>query len=612
MSRPKCCLLVLLSLVIALIAAPGATAAPGDLDPSFGSGGMVKLLEGHEDSYGEAVVVQPDGKIVLAGYEKGNAVVLRLLPDGAPDPTFGSGGKVTTVVPGGSSGARAVALQPDGKIVVAGGAEGASNFDFFFARYNSDGSPDMSFGGGDGIELVPVGAESDEAEAVTIGPAGRVAATGFAELPGNGEALAAVVLKANGEPDPSFGGDGSVTKETSGHFDTGVAVAMFGDGGVLVGDSAGAGAGGGFVLMKLLANGEYDPAFGGGDGVVVTPVPIEGAVTDIGRITDFVLLPDGRIVAAGYGYDYEGSPPEYLTKVAVIRYLADGELDPSFADGGIFTRRIGTEGTTDTVVLGEKGRILIAGYYRLPVSGTTAAWVGRLDAGGTPDPGFGAGGFVLRSDTAPFGEGIEDAALDSEDRLVTVGTAYAGENTSWASLSRYLGDPRPPKAVPISAPANQPAHAKMKPVPKKVRAEKLHGFFGSAADPDGNGVRSVQIALVKKVRGGSQAKASAGARLRCFALKNAKAGFRSGFQQVRPQGGQCPQRWITVKGTAKWGFKLKGKLPPGKYVVYARATDGKGLAETTFSRKLGNRYAFRVLPPRRSGSQFEAKSSRPR
>jgi hypothetical protein len=55
------------------------------------------------------------------------------------------------------------------------------------------------------------------------------------------------------------------------------------------------------------------------------------------------------------------------------------------------------------------------------------------------------------------------------------------------------------------------------------------------------------------------------------------------------------QVWLTVKGTANWRFKLKGTLPPGKYVVYARAVDGQGLAETAFSRKLGNRYALRVL-----------------
>jgi hypothetical protein len=75
-------------------------------------------------------------------------------------------------------------------------------------------------------------------------------------------------------------------------------------------------------------------------------------------------------------------------------------------------------------------------------------------------------------------------------------------------------------------------------------------------------------------------------------LKNAKPRFKR--VRARPYA-PCPQRWLTAKGGAKWSFKFKGTLPPGKYVVYARAIDGKGLAETTFSRTLGNRYAFRVV-----------------
>jgi uncharacterized delta-60 repeat protein len=602
--------LVLLSLVFALVAPAAASAAPGDLDPSFGSGGMVKLLPSEEESYAEAVAVQPDGKIVVAGYEKGNAVVLRLLPNGEPDTGFGGGGKVTTVIPTGFSGFRAVTLQPDGRIVAVGEAKGATTGDFLIARYNADGSPDGSFGGGDGIELVPVGALGDQAEAVAIGPEGKIAVTGYAGLPGPNEALAVVVLKANGEPDASFGGDGSVTKETAATYDTGVAIAMFGDGGILVADNNGAGGGDGFVLMKLLADGKYDPGFGGGDGTVVTELPVDGAEgVSAGRVNDLAVQPDGRIVAAGYGFDYQATPSAYLSEVVVTRYTPEGELDASFASGGIFTHRIENEGTAETMELGEKGRILIAGYYENPTSKMSSSWVGRLDANGSLDPGFGAGGLVLRGDTAPFGEGVEASAIDSEDRLLTVGTAYGGGGTSWGSLTRYLGDPRPAAAAPISAPgrANRPAHAKMKTVPKKLRVGNLKGFSGTAADPDGNAVQRVQLALVQKVRGGAKAKASARGRVRCFALKNAKLRFK----RVKAKGKQCPQVWLTAEGTSKWRFKLKGTLPPGRYVVYARATDGQGLAETSFSRKLGNRYAFRVLPPRqvRKG-QLETKSSR--
>lgn len=588
MSRPCVFPLVLLSLVIALVAAPAASAAPGDLDPSFGSGGSVRLLTSEEKAAIRSVAVQPDSKIVLAGGEvPGNAIVLRLLPNGELDPSFGTGGKVTTVVPGGCE-ARAVAIQPDGKIVVAGSANGALTFDFFIARYLPSGAPDPGFGGGDGIEIVPVGAMGDEAEAVAIGPNGQIAATGEAELPGNEQTLGVVVLKKDGSPDPSFGGTGALTKETIGGDDRGVAVAALGGGTVLLGDENGAGGGHGFTLIKLLASGEFDPGFGGGDGIAETPIP--GAPSVGGRVRDFALRPDGRIVASGYGYDEVGA--ELDEKFAAVGYLADGEPDPSFGEGGIFSRQVAPgDEAADAVDLTPGGKALLTGFYNTKDDYESTALL-RLGLDGSLDPGFGTGGQALRGPVTQFGAIPEDAALDPEERLVVVSTAYLGEGVTSVEVSRYLGDPRPPVAEPISSPvpANKPAHATMKAVPKKLRVGKLTGFSGAADDPDGNGVQSVQIALVKRARGGVKAKASARSSLRCFAL-NAKLRFK----RVKAKGSQCPQVWLGAKGTGKWSFRLKGTLPPGKYVVFARAVDGKGLAETSFSRKLRNRYGFRVV-----------------
>jgi uncharacterized delta-60 repeat protein len=310
-----------------------------------------------------------------------------------------------------------------------------------------------------------------------------------------------------------------------------------------------------------------------------------------GRITDFAVLPDGRIIASGYGLDFFGEPSTYHLKFAAVRWLANGELDPSFAKDGIFTLRMGNEVAARSVNLAQGGGYLFAGSYELPSVKESAAWVGRLKPNGTPDPAFGSGGFVFRTETAPSGEYVENAAVDSADRLLTVGSAYGPENTEWISVTRYLGDPQP-VAIPISAPvsANQPAHATMKAVPKKLAVGKLTGFSGTASDPDGNGVQTVQIALVKRAHGGVKAKASARSRLRCFALNS-----KLRFKRVKAKGNQCPQVWVTAKGTSRWSFKLTGTLPPGKYVVFARAVDGKGLAETAFSRKLRNRYGFRVV-----------------
>ena len=107
--------------LVVLACASTAQAAPGELDPSFGDAGVVRLLQSEEKVSVKGVAVQPDDKIVLAGAEDpGNLLLFRLLPNGDPDLSFGVAGKVVMTLPGGFSEARAVTIQPDGKIVVVG------------------------------------------------------------------------------------------------------------------------------------------------------------------------------------------------------------------------------------------------------------------------------------------------------------------------------------------------------------------------------------------------------------------------------------------------------------------------------------------------------------
>lgn len=553
----------LLAGLIACLAlvAPAASAAPGDVDTSFGNGGSVDLLTSEEISV-KGIAVQPDLKVVVAGAEPpGSVVLVRLLPNGQLDPGFGQGGKVTTPFPGGFGGARAVAIQPDGKIVIAGAAEGMADSDVLVARYDTDGSLDGGFGGGDGIQIVNVGPGEDEAEAVAIGPGGHILATGTSDVGPSKTGAAVVVLKSNGEPDPAFAGNGTlIVNATAEESDKGAAIAELADGRILIGDNTGNGGGDGFTLVQLLPSGLPDPGFGGGDGIVKTPIP----GSDEGRLTDFVLRPDGRIVASGYGYDEVGSPPADDSKFAAVGYLGNGELDPSFATGGVFTRQVAPgEELAQSIEQTPSGQLLLGGEYDAAPSNQAVALL-RLNPAGALDPGFGSGGIVLRGVTAPFGDVFEESAIDAEERLVVLSTAFLGNNVLTHRVTRYLGDKVP--VVPISAGVNRPAHARMKKVPRKV-AEKLKGFSGTAADPDGHGLKRVQIALVKR---------------------------------VKAQGKKKPiLRWKKAKGKKKWSFKFKGALPPGRYVVFARATDGLGAAETKFSRKLRNRYAFQVLPPRR-------------
>ena len=175
--------------------------AAGALDPSFGTGGTVTTAIGSFYDHVRALLVQPDGKILAAGgsydgseYE---VALVRYNPDGSLDSSFGSGGKVTTATSGPGGGeAYALALQPDGKIVV--GAATGNNTNFVIARYNADGSPDMSFGSG-GLVMTNIG----YLRALELQPDGKIVAAGSSPF-WNDVAVAFRLQRGDGSLDTSF------------------------------------------------------------------------------------------------------------------------------------------------------------------------------------------------------------------------------------------------------------------------------------------------------------------------------------------------------------------------------------------------------------------------
>jgi uncharacterized delta-60 repeat protein len=591
------CLLFALVLAAAMaVLAPVAQAAPGDLDPTFGSGGSEQLFQNPENLFLGAVTTQPDGKIVMAGDTEAGVLVARLFEDGSFDPSFGGSGFVVTGGMGTFAGASAVVVQPDGKIVIAGSTQVAGKEEFLVARYLSGGQLDPDFGGGDGFVSFPVGTKDAEARALAIGAGERILVTGEAENAGAHEVVAVAVLSPSGEFDPSFSGDGVTTVESPGGDDRGEGIAEAPGGGIVIADDSGAGAGHGFTVVKLLPDGTPDSAFGTA-GIAQTLIPGSTA----GRCTSIALLPDGRIVAAGYGFD-EPAPGKLDAKFAAVRYLVDGKLDPSFGNGtGIFTQQVGSgDDSARFVALTPSGKTILAGAYESAENNVSPAAL-RLTTDGALDPTFGNGGIVRRPVLAPFGDYLEGAALDERERLVTVSSAYEGNNMVSFEVTRLLGDipPSAPQAVAAPKPppaSNLPPHARIKKFGKAVDAAKLKAFSGTAADPEGEPLRKVQIALVRKVPPERKAQATpAGAKKvagkSCLDLRNAKGGFKLVHAK---QGKPCPLLWLDAKGTTKWSFHLTGALPVGSYVLSARAVDAKGLAGSTFSAAAGNRLAFRI------------------
>jgi uncharacterized delta-60 repeat protein len=189
--------------------------AAGTVDTSFG-GGVVVTPVGVSEDYANAVAVQADGKVLVAGStatSQGTQFsVVRHLRDGGLDASFGQGGKVVLPMgPRGNDVVAAIAVQPDGRIVLAGSSDqGASGMDFALLRLLPDGQPDPSFGAG-GKVIVDFFGGTDRARAIALLPDGRIVAGGEAHSgAAGGLDFALLQLQTDGTPDAGFGTGGRV------------------------------------------------------------------------------------------------------------------------------------------------------------------------------------------------------------------------------------------------------------------------------------------------------------------------------------------------------------------------------------------------------------------
>jgi uncharacterized delta-60 repeat protein len=210
----------------------------GRLDPTFGQDGIVTTDLGQGIDSARGLVLQPDGRLVTVGHGGTGAypVAVRYLPDGSLDPTFGRGGRVTMAGP--MTGAMAAALQPDGRIVVAGNANG-TNPALAVARLLADGTPDTSFGD-DGQVVTAVGWQAN-ADAVIVQSNGRIAVAGAADIGKQRGQFAFLVARyePDGVPDRSFGRDGVATTDFTPGTDEATALAVDASGHLVAGGVSG-------------------------------------------------------------------------------------------------------------------------------------------------------------------------------------------------------------------------------------------------------------------------------------------------------------------------------------------------------------------------------------
>jgi uncharacterized delta-60 repeat protein len=414
---------------------------PGSLDTSFASGGKVVLPVGTSDDYGYAMALQPDGKIVVAGRaaeNRGDFALIRLDRDGTLDPTFGpatSPGKVLTDFAGASETAYAIAVQADGKIVVAGTTTlTASGQDFALARYLPDGSLDAGFGSG-GKVTTAFSADSDTAYALLVQADGKIIVGGDTNKGSSatGVDFALARYDASGALDPSFGSGGKVITSLAAYSGRDSIYALSfqeleGEARILA-----AGGEGDFSVARYRANGALDVSFGAAGTGKVTA--LMGSV--IGAARAVRATADGKVVLAGHvSHDF-----------ALVRLGTDGRVDATFGaaatPGKVITAvQASNWDEAQGLALDGDGKIVVAGWAYEASSSAGNFAVLRYSADGALDPTFGGTGVVV----TPVASGTRAdqgsaLLLQSDDRIPAVrvlvaGYANGGSNSDFA-VTRY-------------------------------------------------------------------------------------------------------------------------------------------------------------------------------
>ena len=398
---------LLVALAATLGTPPSASAVPGDLDPSFGTNGVFIQAFGPASSNLKAVVIQPDGKIVAAGWSQQSASaptnsdfqLLRLNANGTIDNGFGGGdGSVTTPISAGTAddAANAVALGPNGTIYVAGGTDppGGDSGDIAVARYDSSGTLDGGFGGGDGIVVLPQ-PNFNTAFAIQVQADGKPVIAG----PGpfvNGEDWLVARFETDADLDPTFNAAGATpginTTSFTSSSDTPFALQILGDGRLLTAGARMANSTSADVaLAQFTSAGVLDTAgFGAGTGKATLALP------EAQTANALAIDASGRPVVAGEQFNVTGS---VFKDFLVGRFSPDGSPDTSFSgDGAQMTPFIAADGTrfakATGVAIQPDGRILASGdaFINCPGLGCADFALARYTDNGEPDPEFGNAG----------------------------------------------------------------------------------------------------------------------------------------------------------------------------------------------------------------------------
>jgi uncharacterized delta-60 repeat protein len=403
---------------IAALAAMAATSTaaplpgPGNPDPSFNSDGVTTASYGGTET-ANAVAVMPNGKIVVVGTTNvlgsSDVAVLRYNANGSLDTSFDNdGGVITDIGAATADVGNAVAVQPDGKILVVG----TSGADILILRYNVNGSLDSFFGGGG--KIVTNVASSDNGSSIALQNDGKILVAGSAFV-GADANFALLRFNSDGSPDTTFSGDGRHTF-TFGAEDICQAIALQADGKIVMAGHSNAETDRDFALARLNADGSMDSSFDV-DGTLLTDLDKD----DTGNAV--LIQPDGKIVVGGASTN-SGD----VSNFSIARYNSNGALDTSFSNDGFLTETFGSEDQAKAMVLQKDGKLLLAGFSNAADANDFALL--RVTSNGIVDTTFDTEGEVLTNITGT--DAANAMVLQPDGRAVVAGSS----GTDFA-LARY-------------------------------------------------------------------------------------------------------------------------------------------------------------------------------
>lgn len=427
---------------------PVMEAAAGDLDTAFGSGGKVVTDLFGQSEVANAIALQSDGGVVVAGYtalsvtsQRADFALARYRSDGSLDSSFGSGGKVVTDFdPTHRDQANALAIQSDGKIIAAGftsflGSDDNTDYAFALARYNADGTLDLSFGNGGKVVTNlsnPSGFNvyyRESINAIAIQNDGRIVATGTAfHSIAQSMDFTTVRYNTDGSLDASFGASGRVftnflNPNPTEPNDSAGEIFIQGNGKITVAGRVHHLAFE-YGIARYNNDGSLDSSFGQ-NGQITANLPRQ-ASGNASKETAMAIQGDGKIILGGFAQSNS------INLFALSRYQANGNLDSTFGNGGQVTANL--SGVIRALKIQSDGRIIAAGTSSENSGDFRLA---RFHTDGSLDENF-LSGSTVTTDFSGNADQLFAAAMQGDGKIIAVGAATNGAGNFDFAVARYL------------------------------------------------------------------------------------------------------------------------------------------------------------------------------